>query len=319
MNEELNILDYVKVIRKWGKFIVSFTSASVILTVLVCLVMPWTYRAETSLLIPSQTGKGLEGLMALSTMVSGTTMNMPADLTDTSFDRAKNFTDIIKSRTMAAMLINGLDLKKYFHIRSREKFISFIMKKIKVKEQKGLLKIYVDDRDPRLSADMANYTVAALDQFNKKSNMLFAGRMRKFIGEQMAESKIDLDDAESKLKKFETQTQMVKISEKELSLERLLRDVKVKEEIYATLMGEYEKAKIDEAKAERFFEVLDPAYTPVRPYIPKPFLYSVISVVLGGFCGTFLAFFFEYLQGLGVNVPQIDYEKEIKWANKKIR
>jgi uncharacterized protein involved in exopolysaccharide biosynthesis len=319
MNDELNILDYVKVVRKWRKFIISFTSAAVILTVMFCLVMPWTYRAETTLLIPSQAGKGLEGLMALSTAMTGSTINMPADVMDTSFDRARNFSDILKSRTMAEMVINGLDLKKYFHVRSREKLISVIQKKIKIKEQKGLLKLSVDDGDPRLAADMANYAVASLDQFNKKSNIQFAGRMRKFIGEQLGESKLDIDDAEVKLKKFETQTQMVKISQKELMLQRLLRDVKVKEEIYAMLMGEYEKAKIDEAKAERFFEVLDPAVPPVQPYIPKPFLYSIISVVLGGFCGTFLAFFFEYLLGLGVNVPQINYEKEIKWANKKKR
>ncbi len=317
MNEELNILDYIKVIRKWRKFIISFTCAAVILTVLICLVMPWTYRAEATLIIPSQTGKGLESLMAFSTIASGTNINMPPDLTDTSFDMAKNFSDILKSRTMSEMLISGLDLKKYFHFRTREKFISMIQKKIKVKEQKGLLKISVDDRNARLAADMANYAVASLDKFNKKSNMQFAGRMRKFLGEQLAESKLDIDDAEAKLKKFETQTQMVKISERELLLQQLLRDVKVKEEIYATLMGEYEKAKIDEVKEERFFEILDPAFPPIHPYIPKPFLYSILAIVLGGFCGTFLAFFFEYLQELGVSVPQIDYEKEIKWANKK--
>ena len=317
LNEELNILDYMKVLRKWRKFIISFTCAFVILTALVCLLMPWTYRAETSLLIPTQSGKGLEGLMALSTMVSGSNMNLPADLTDSSFDRAKNFTDILKSRTMAEMVINGLDLKKHFRGRSDEKLISLIRKKISVKEQKGLLRIFVQDRDPRLASDMANYVVTSLNEFNKKSNMVFAGRMRKFMGEQLAESKIDLDDAESRLKKFETQTQMVKISQKELLLQELLRDVKVKEEIYATLMGEFEKAKIDEAKEERFFEVLDPAYPPKNPYIPKPFLYSIIAVIFGGAFGTFLAFFFEYLQELGLNIPQIDYEKEIKWPSKK--
>jgi uncharacterized protein involved in exopolysaccharide biosynthesis len=112
---------------------------------------------------------------------------------------------------------------------------------------------------------------------------------------------------------------MVKMSEKELLSARLLRDVKVKEAIYTMLMQEYERSKIDEAKEELFFEVLDPAQPPKRPFFPKPFLFSLTALMLGGSCSVFLAFFFEYLEKLGVKVPQMDYEKEIKWASKKKR
>ena len=112
---------------------------------------------------------------------------------------------------------------------------------------------------------------------------------------------------------------MVKISEKELMLLRLMREVKVKEAIYTMLMQEYEKSKLDETKEELFFEVMDPAYPPKRPYTPKPFLYSLLALVLGGSCAITLAFFFEYLESLGIKIPQIDYEREIKWANRKRR
>jgi len=319
MEEELNILDYLKVINKWRKFIISFTVAAVVLTVLICTVMPWTYRAETTLLLPSQTGKGLEGLMALSSVVAGSTISMPTDMTQSLVGRTTNFSDILKSKTIARMIIEGLDLGSSYHVRNRENLVSNVQKKIKVKEQKGILKIYAEDKSPRLAADLANYSVIALDNFNKKGNIQFARRLKNFIRDQLAVSKVDLDDAEEKLKKFETQSQMVKISEKELLLARLMRDVKVKEAIYTMLMQEYEKTKIDEAKEELFFEVLDPAYPPKGPYTPKPFLYSVIALVLGGFCAVSLAFFFEYLESLGIKVPQIDYEREIKWANQKRR
>ena len=317
MEEELNILDYIKVINKWRKFIISFTGAAVVLTVLVCMVMPWTYRAETTLLLPSQTGKGLEGIMALSSVIAGSTVSMPADLTQSLVGRTTNFSDILKSKTIAGMIVDGLDLAKYYHVQSGEDLIPMVQKKLMVKEQKGILKVYAEDRNPRLAADMANFSVIALDEFNKKGNIQFARRMKNFIREQLAAAKVDLSDAEEKLKKFETQSQMVKISEKELMLARLMRDVKVKEAIYTMLMQEYEKSKIDEVKEELFFEVLDPAYPPKRPCVPKPFLYSIIALVLGGSCAGSLAFFFEYLENLGIKVPQIDYEKEIKWAIRK--
>jgi uncharacterized protein involved in exopolysaccharide biosynthesis len=322
MNEELNLLDYLKVILKWKKFIISFTAVAIVLTVIFCLVMPWTYRAETTLLIPSQSGKGLEGLITLSSIVAGSTMNIPnfsSDITQSLIGRSTNFSDILKSRNIANAIANGLGLEKYYHAGSRERLISMIQKKLKIKEQKGLLKIYAEDRNPRLAADMANYAVIALDEFNKAGNIQFARRLKNFVSEQLAVAKIDLADAEEKLKKFETQSQMVKISEKEILLGRLMRDVKVKEAIYTMLMQEYEKAKIDEAKEELYFEVLDPAYPPKKPYIPKPFTYSIIALMLGGSLAIFLAFFFEYLESLGIKIPQIDYEKEMKWATPKKR
>jgi len=324
MEDELNLLDYAKVIIKWKEFIVSFTGVAIILTVLICLVVPWTYRAETTILLPSQTNKGIEGLMALSSVMAGSAMNVPANmgqslLGQSLLGRTTNFSDILKSKTIARMMIEGLDLESSYHVRNGENLISKVQKKIKVKEQKGILKIYAEDKNPRLAADLANFSVIALDNFNKKGNIQFARRLKNFIRDQLAASKVDLDDAEEKLKKFETQSQMVKISEKELLLARLMRDVKVKEAIYTMLMQEYEKTKIDEVKEELFFEVLDPAYPPKGPYVPKPFLYSVIAAVIGGSCAVFLAFLFEHLESLGIKVLQIDYEREIKWANRKRR
>jgi len=322
MEQDLNLLDYLKVILKWKKFIISFTGSVVILTVLACLVIPWTYRAETTLLVPSQT-RGLEGLMALSSIVGGSTMNTPTnaptEISQSMLGRTMNFMDILKSKTIASMIIEGLNLDKYYGARNKNDLISAIQKKLTVKEQKGLLKIYAQDRDPHLAADIANYSAIVLDEFNKKGNIQYARRFKNFIREQLAAAKIDLDDAEEKLKKFETQSQMVKMSEKELLSARLLRDVKVKEAIYTMLMQEYERSRIDEAKEELFFEVLDPAQPPKQPYFPKPFLYSIIAFVLGVSNGTFLAFFFEYLEKLGIKVPQIDYEWEVKWVTRKKR
>jgi uncharacterized protein involved in exopolysaccharide biosynthesis len=241
-------------------------------------------------------------------------VTMPTDITQSLVGRSTNFPDILKSKTIAGMIINGLNLDKYYRIKNKDSLIPVLQNKLRIKEQKGLLKIYAVDKDPRLAADIANYSVIALDEFNKEGNVQFARRLKKFISEQLAAAKVGLSDAEEKLKKFETQSQMVKISERELMLARLMRDVKVQEATYTMLMQEYEKSKIEEAKEALFFEVLDPAQPPKRPYAPKPFRYSIIALVLGFCCAVFLAFFFEYLEGLGVKVPQIDYEKEIKWA-----
>lgn len=316
-NEEMNLIDIIGVIRKKKDLIISFTAATVVLTVLVCLIMPWTYRAETTLIIPQQSNKGFEGILAMSSMMSGSNMNIPGDITQSLIGRTTNFSDILKSKTITKMIIEGLDLKKYYSNNDMDQLIAKVRNKMKIKEKKGVLTINFDDRDPRIAADMANYSVIALDDFNKKGNIQFAKRLKIFIMDQLASAKVDLSDAEEKLKKFETQSQLVKLSEKELMLGRYLRDVKAKEAVYAMLLQEYEKAKIDEAKEELFFEVLDPATPPRSPYSPKPFLFSIIAAIIGAFASVFIVFLFERLESMGIEVPNIDFKKEIKWREWK--
>jgi uncharacterized protein involved in exopolysaccharide biosynthesis len=317
MSDEINILDYAKVIYKWREFIISFTAAFVVLAVLICLVMPLSFKAETTLLIPQQSGKGLEGVLALSSMMSGSTVNMPTDLTQSLLGRTSNFSDILKSRTVAEMIINGLDLKSVWHMKSMEAMVRKLQRSMKVKEQKSLLKITVYANNPKLAADIANYAVIALDDFNVKGNFSYAKRMNVFVMEQLALAKIDLSDAEEKLKTFETQSYMVKLSEKELMLARLMRDVKVKEAVYTMLLQEYEKTKIDEAREDLFFEILDPAKVPSAPSAPRPLLYVVCAFILGIAASVSAAFTFEYLESVGVNIPKLDYNMEVEW--RKIR
>jgi len=317
MEEEINLLDYIKVIRKWKDFMIFFTAATVVLTVLICLIMPWTYSAETTLLIPQQSKSGIESMVAISSMMTGSTINVPTDISTSLLGRTTNFSDILKSKTLAEMIVDGLNIRKYYPGRSRGGLVAFIQRKIKIKEQKGLLKVSVEDRDPRLASDIANYSIIALDEFNKKGNMQFAKRLKIFIRDQLAMAKVDLSEAEEKLKKFETQGQMVKLSEKEILLARLMRDVKVQEAIYTMLLQEYEKSRIDEAKEELFFEVLDPATPPKAPYRPRPLLYSFFALIIGTLTSTVLAFFFEHLENLGISIPQVEYGREIKWRDLK--
>jgi len=313
MDEEINILDYVKVIIKWKDLIASFIIILIVLIFIISLALPRNYKAETVLLIPQQSGKGIEGIIALSSMMTGSSVNMPANLTQSLIGRTTNFSDILKSKTIAEMIVDGLSLQRHYPGAKKDGLIAMVRKKIKVKEQRGILRISVIDRDPRLAADIANYSVLALDEFNKKGNIQFTKRIREFIREQLAMAKVDLSDAEEKFKKYETQSQMVKMSEKELMLGRLMREVKVREAIYTMLMQEYEKTKLDEAKEELFFEVLDPAKTPRSPSSPRPVLYLFFALFMGGMAAVFLAFFFEYLEGLGVKVPMFRIWENKEW------
>ena len=305
MEEGMNLLDYAKVIWKWRKLMISLACLTLILTVALCVLMPWTYTAITTIIIPQQQGTMLE-------VLSGAYENMPPINHRNNFGRSKNYSDILKSYSLAEKVVDDLNLyQEYPEVKNKNKLVQKIKKSIKVKESKGMIKLLASSKSPKLASSIANYYILALDDFNKRGNWQFTRRVSEFLRQEIADAKLDLDLAESKLKIFEKESHLVKISQKELKLARLLRDVEVKESVYTMLLQEYEKSRIDEAKEELFFEVLDPAKPPQHPSSPRMVLYPGLALVLGFLMGGVLSFFFEYLEGFGVKIDLPDFDRKV--------
>lgn len=71
--------------------------------------------------------------------------------------------------------------------------------------------------------------------------------------------------------------------EQGLALARLLRDVKIHEQVYALLSAQYEEARINEARDVTTVEVLDPADPPHRRHWPRRGLMIGLGFLLSGF------------------------------------
>ncbi len=302
MNEEVSILDYLKVIWKKRDVVLLIILVSLISAAIFCSVLPPKYEATTTILLPTKSNS----LSGLSSIISEFPVVMPLDLKSSLLQRSTNFKDILKSETLAEMVINGLNLEREFpKVKSKDSLVRKLQKMVKVREGKGIITLAVETGSPRLSRDIANYYILALEGYNQQNNVLIATKTRIFIKEQLAEARADLALAEEKLQKFKSESMKVKVSDRELILARLLRDVRVKEALYALLLEEYEKSKIEEAREAQFFEILDPAKLPGSPSKPKVVLSLAASLLLGFFIGSFTAFLFEYLEGFGIKTPNI--------------
>jgi tyrosine-protein kinase Etk/Wzc len=73
------------------------------------------------------------------------------------------------------------------------------------------------------------------------------------------------------------------LPEQGLELARLVRDVKIHEQVYALLSAQFEEARINEARDVSTVEVLDPARTPDRRYWPRRGLLIGLGFLLSGF------------------------------------
>lgn len=86
------------------------------------------------------------------------------------------------------------------------------------------------------------------------------------------------------------------IPELALLYTRLMRELKVKEKVFATLTEQHEMAKISEAEEGSQFEVIDRPYPAERKSKPARSLIVILSGITAGMLGVFLAFFIEFLE-----------------------
>ena len=85
--------------------------------------------------------------------------------------------------------------------------------------------------------------------------------------------------------------QLAKLPETGLELARLLRDVKIQEQVYALLTEQYEEARIDEARDVVTVEVLDPGTPPEHKFRPHRLVMIAVALALSLAVGVAYALF----------------------------
>lgn len=86
------------------------------------------------------------------------------------------------------------------------------------------------------------------------------------------------------------------VPEKELELERLLRNKEANEQVYLMLLKKREEAKIAESQKDvNYIRVINPAKVPKHPVWPRKMINILVSIIFGLMLGTILAFVPGYL------------------------
>lgn len=82
---------------------------------------------------------------------------------------------------------------------------------------------------------------------------------------------------------------------------RLMRDLKFNETLYELLFGQFQAAKIDEARDAAVIQVIEKAVPPEKRSRPKRSLMVILATISGFFVSIALAFFMEYMERVSGN------------------
>ncbi len=209
-----DVVDLAKLFRavlRRGRLIAGITAASAILALLVSLLLPPYFKAETRILPPQEKGGNLAaqllgqgggaGLIGLAGGIAP--MKSQGEL----------FVEIMKSRTVLDRVVDKFDLLNRYQKRYRQDARKRLLELTSVKEERksGIIVLTVEDRDPKRAAEMANTFVEELKSLKGGLAISEAGQRRMFFDDQIRQTKVSLTRAEDEVKAFQQRTGMFQV------------------------------------------------------------------------------------------------------------
>jgi uncharacterized protein involved in exopolysaccharide biosynthesis len=176
-----------------------FVGGVVALSVVVSLLLPNWYRAQTTILPPAE-GNDSFGIMA--GLIQSAALSKVGLLTTSTASDV--FEEILKSRTLSEDLVRTFQLERLYRTKGMDRTLKALASHVKVGTSvSGLLVVQVEDRSPQRAADMANRLVDELDRFNRETLNTRAKRTREFLEKRVADVQQRMREADSTLAAYE--------------------------------------------------------------------------------------------------------------------
>ncbi|MEI7942072.1 MAG: Wzz/FepE/Etk N-terminal domain-containing protein [Candidatus Riflemargulisbacteria bacterium] len=177
IDDEIDVVELLKVLFKYWMLIVSITITATVIGIIFATIAIPTYKAEAKFFIPQQDKSALSGYMsAISSLGLGGLGGGNSS--------SEVVLNLINSKRMAKDIVVKFDLVKVYQERNSKKKIeadtndqenmlysAIIQLKgsLSVNSDKsGLITLGIEDQNPQLAADIANYMVVNLDVMNEE-------------------------------------------------------------------------------------------------------------------------------------------------------
>jgi len=205
----IDLTELFRALSRRRRLILGITAASAAIALVVSLLLPVYYKAETRILPPQEKGSNLAaqlmgqagGLIALAGGAAG------------GKSQGELFVAMTKSRTVLDRIVDRFDLMKLYKGKYREDARKNLVGSLAVREDRksGIISLMVEDRDPKRAADMANAFVEELKSLAGGLAISEAGQRRMFFEDQLRQTKVSLAGAEEEVKGFQQRTGMFQV------------------------------------------------------------------------------------------------------------
>ncbi|MFN4227326.1 MAG: GumC family protein [Candidatus Ratteibacteria bacterium] len=196
IKEEINLIDLWRIIWKNRIFIIGFTFFIVVLTMIVSLLVPKSYKAK-GVILPSLTSE----VTSFSTLVSSLGFSVKQQISNIDLCYS-----ILKSRTILDKIIEKFNLMEIYKAKTKEDARKRLSNLTEIKKNKeGTIEINVIDFSPVRARDIVNSYITLLDETIRCLNITSASQKKLFIEKRLKETEAELKSIEEKVKNYQVE------------------------------------------------------------------------------------------------------------------
>ncbi len=196
-DEEISLLDLLLVVVENLRLLVLGPLAVGLAALGISFMIPPTYTAKTQFLPPQQQQSSASALVqalgvgAIGGLSAGLGIKNPAD----------QYIAFLKSQSIQDAMVDRFDLLKRYDTKFRVEARKELLENTKISAGKdGIIALELDDKDPKVAADMANAYVDELRRMMNRLALTEAQLRRSFFEKKLKEAKENLSAAEESLR-----------------------------------------------------------------------------------------------------------------------
>lgn len=217
-DDEVSLLDLAIVLAEGKRIIMLTTAIFAVVSLLLALLLPKMYTG-TVVILPPQQGSSVATMLAsqlsslapMASLAGGSLgLKNPNDM----------YVSMFKSRAVEDAMIRDFGLMNEYHAKrltqARNAFESHT--KVDGNSKDTLIRISVEDADPKKAATMANAYVKEFQDLSKNIAFTEASQRRLFFQQQLEDAKDKLADAEEALKNMQQKTGLIQLDSQAAAL-----------------------------------------------------------------------------------------------------
>lgn len=210
VKSEINLLEYTAVLTRHWWLVLGVWLVAVVATFGFTQRMPRVYESTVTLLTPKESGA--TGL--LGSFSSGFLQQVPGLSVPSLTPNRDLVLALLKSRTVGKAAVDRFQLQERYGARYLADAIREVQAKTNITlSREGVIAIKVEDTDPQLAAEMANFYVEQVDRLVAQYGTGEAGKQRVFLSEQLARAKVDLEIGEEALRRFQERNRAIALQD----------------------------------------------------------------------------------------------------------
>ncbi len=205
---ERSFLEYLLILSRRKAFVILTTLAVTVTAAVVSFLLPKTYRSSATIMPPKNTGS-----MNLLSLSSSTLMRQFSPLRALSGGLSPDlygYVSILKSRTLAELVVNHFDLKRRYGTTMMMKAVKQLQNNTDYTvNEETTITIMAEDEDARMARDIVAYFLLKLDSLQRDLTVREARENREFIEKRLQQNRDEMRAAEITMKEFQEKNGVV--------------------------------------------------------------------------------------------------------------